>query len=64
MIRLPESTDELTVSLELLDGTQYLDRDVTDNPFGDNGDVVSFWDGEKTVLVYPMSQIKWYMLTF
>jgi hypothetical protein len=64
MIRKPESAESLTISVKLKDGREFENRDITDNPFGDNERVVSFWENDDTVLIFPMSEVAEYRLHF
>lgn len=57
MIRMPE-TDEFTINVKLKTGTEFLKRDVTNQPFGDHGNVVSFWHGD-AIRMYPLVDVEY-----
>lgn len=56
MIRNPENHENLTLNVFLKNGEEFLGKDATNQPLGDNERVVSFWNDGKLV-VYPMEQV-------
>jgi len=57
MVRDPEGNEALiTVNVFLKNGESFLGKDVTSNPFGDNGSVMSFWHND-LIRSYPMADI-------
>ena len=57
MIKNPENTEQMTISVYLKNGEEFLDKDITSTPISDKELVVGFWiDGK--VRLYPMSEVR------
>jgi len=63
MIREPENTDKVQVTVITTDGKVYAKRDTTSCPFGQNEQVVAFWD-DSGLITLPMTQVKSVTLHF
>ncbi len=55
MVRLLGS-DNMKINIYLKTGGVFLDRDVTNHPFGEYERVVSFWLGDK-IVCYPLDAV-------
>jgi hypothetical protein len=55
MVRNPVSED-MSINVFLINGEEFIDRDVPQAPFGELEKSVCFWDDDKLVM-YPMSQV-------
>lgn len=60
MIRNPtdEQWNNATVTVITLNGDDYYNKDITDQPFNDDFNVITFWEDQNTITVYPMSQVQ------
>ncbi len=50
------TTNNLTISVTLKNGSKYENKDIPEAPFGQHDRVVSFWH-EDAILVFPMSEV-------
>ena len=64
MVRLPENADCIKINVILKDGAKILNKDITNQPLGEHGNVVSFWRDEKTVECYPIEQVECFQFVF
>lgn len=65
MIREPENTDNVQMTVMTIDDKVFSRRDTTSCPFGEHESVVAFWDDTFDDLVtLPMSQVKSVTLHF
>ena len=48
----------LCITVVLKDGDKFERKDPTPDPFGNNMEVVSFWEGN-AIRMYPMSEVKY-----
>jgi hypothetical protein len=57
MIREPDITGNLTLTVKLTNGELFENVDTTRSPFGANENQVAFWTREGKLSVYPMHQV-------
>lgn len=50
-------TSHLKINVFLHNGTQYLGRDIPDEPFGDHENFISFWCDDFLQII-PLSEVK------
>ena len=55
MVRMPK-TQNFKINVFLKNGDCFNDKDIPNQPFGEDGRVVSFWD-EDRLIVFPMDEI-------
>ena len=60
MIRDPE-TDVFTINVKLKTGEFFTDKDIPNNPNGDQERMISFWHEDK-LRVYPLENVEYYEL--
>lgn len=51
--------DNATVTVLTLDGELYKNCDITDQPMGESGEIISFWSDADTIKVIPMSRVEY-----
>lgn len=56
MVRNPVSED-MSINVFLINGEEFINKDIPQAPFGDSEKLLSFWDDDKLVM-HPMSQVK------
>lgn len=64
MVRRHPSGENITISLYLKNGDAFVDKDITNSPFGNAERQVSFWLNETTIRSYPMSEVSYIELKF
>ena len=60
MIRNPtdEQWNNAKVTVITINGDDYYNKDITDQPVNDEFNVITFWEDQNTITVYPMSQVQ------
>jgi len=62
MVKSFQVTEDVCISVKLKDGREFKRMHITDKPFGDNENVVSFWESDDTVAIYPLGEVAEYKL--
>lgn len=57
MIKNITNTDKIKINVKLIDGREFLGRDIPSNMTGKAENYISFWDNG-ALLVYPWAQVK------
>lgn len=60
MIRNPtdEQWNNATVTVITINGDDYYNKDITDQPVNDDFDAITFWEDQNSIIVLPMSQVQ------
>lgn len=58
MIKEIPDFKNLTISIELIDGRKFENKNVPEQIFGENENIVSFWENEKDIKIFPLPAIK------
>ena len=58
MIKEPE-TSQFKMNVKLKSGEYFKNKDVTPEPFGDDAQMVSFWQNDKIIRIYPLKDIEY-----
>lgn len=64
MIKEAPDFENLTISITLIDGREFKNKDIPEKSFGENENIVSFWENEKNIKIFPLSQVKEITLHF
>jgi hypothetical protein len=59
----PHQLNSVKLNVLLKDGREFLGRDTTSQPFGENHNVVAIWDAT-SILIFPMSEVREIAMTF
>jgi uncharacterized protein YbcV (DUF1398 family) len=58
MIKTPKNIEGWKVNVFLLNGKEYLGKDVaSNNPFGAAENLVYFWENDNCIMVIPMREV-------
>jgi len=59
MVRVPNENNisNLKLNVYLKNGETYFDKDSTDKPFGDSGEMVCFWEDKNIIVIIPMAEV-------
>lgn len=64
MIKEAPDFENLTISIKLIDGREFKNKDIPEKAFGENENFVSFWESEKNAKLFPLSQVEEITLHF
>lgn len=64
MVRSPEHTVNVVISVFLKNGEKWVNMDIPEQPLGDHERTVTFWKDENTLVAYPMDEVKKYEIVF
>jgi len=63
MVRVPENSDSITVSVYLKNGDFFERKDCTMAPTGEHETLISFWEGDD-IVVFPLEQVDRFIYHF
>ena len=59
MIKFPEHTENVRVTIRMKVGTYYIKKDITDQPFGENERLISFWLNDTIIRTVPLEDVEY-----
>jgi len=59
MIKFPENTENTQITVCMKNGTCYNRMDVTDQPFGENERLISFWIDDTTIRAVSLKDVEY-----